>query len=94
MPILILAVLGLLFGLMLSFASKKFYVEPDTRIEDITALLPGANCGACGFPGCHGLATAVIEEGADYHRCKPTKDFSKLDAYWKELKEKEAQQNK
>ena len=51
--VLILAGLGLLFGLGLAVASKVFYVKEDTRVEDITKILPNANCGACGFAGCH-----------------------------------------
>ena len=54
--VLILAGLGLLFGLGLAVASKVFYVKEDTRVEDITAILPNANCGACGYPGCAGYA--------------------------------------
>ena len=69
---LILAVLGLLFGLGLAIAAKVFYVEVDTRIEDITAILPNANCGACGFPGCAGFAEAIVEGKAEnLSQCKP-----------------------
>ena len=76
MPILwstvILAVLGMLFGFGLSIASKVLYVEVDTRVEDITGMLPGANCGACGFPGCAGFADAIINGGAEnLSACKP-----------------------
>ncbi|HBH12430.1 MAG TPA: electron transporter RnfB, partial [Clostridiales bacterium] len=44
--------LGLGFGLILAFASKVFHVEIDPKIIDVRNALPGANCGACGFPGC------------------------------------------
>ena len=70
--VLILAVLGLLFGLGLAIAAKVFYVEVDTRIEDITAILPNANCGACGFPGCAGFAEAIVEcKAENLSQCKP-----------------------
>ncbi|MGA1847055.1 RnfABCDGE type electron transport complex subunit B [Deferribacter abyssi] len=46
------------FGLLL--ASKKFSVEKDPRIEDVNELLPGANCGGCGYPGCSALAEAIV----------------------------------
>ena len=48
-PILIFAVLGLLAGVLLTAASKIFYVKTDERIEQISDALPQANCGACGF---------------------------------------------
>ena len=47
-PILVMLVLGFLFGLLISFFSMKFKVEEDTRLTEINDLLPGANCGACG----------------------------------------------
>ena len=45
----ILAGLGLVFGLGLAIAAKLLYVKVDTRVEDITGILPNANCGACGY---------------------------------------------
>lgn len=57
----VLGALGILFGLVLSFADKKFAVEVDEREAKIRACLAGANCGACGFPGCDGFAKAVVE---------------------------------
>ncbi len=60
-PIIVLSVLGLLFGVGLGFAAKKFEVEVDDRVARIREALPGANCGACGFPGCDGFAAAVAE---------------------------------
>ncbi|MDO5755066.1 MAG: RnfABCDGE type electron transport complex subunit B [Tissierellia bacterium] len=68
-PILTLGGLGILFALILSFASKKFHVKVDRRIEAVRAELPGANCGACGFPGCDGLAAAIINDGAAITAC-------------------------
>lgn len=68
-PIIALGGLGLLFGLVLAFASKKFAVEIDPRVEQVRSVLPGANCGACGFPGCDGLAAAVAEGKAKPNAC-------------------------
>ncbi len=51
-------------AIILFFVAKKFKVEEDPRIEEVTELLPGANCGGCGFPGCGGFANALIK-GAD-----------------------------
>lgn len=58
---LILGALGLIMGLGLSMASKKFAVNIDPRLEKILKILPGSNCGACGFGGCRAYAQAVIE---------------------------------
>ena len=60
-----LGALGLLFGAGLAFASKKFAVEVDPRIEEILEVLPGANCGACGYPGCSGYAEAIVKSGEE-----------------------------
>lgn len=68
-PIIFLAVLGGVFGLLLALANKKFYVEVDPRITLVEGALPGANCGACGFPGCAGLASAIVENGAPVTSC-------------------------
>ena len=57
--------LGLLFGAGLAFASKKFAVEVDPKIEEIIEILPNANCGACGYPGCSGYAEAIVKGGGD-----------------------------
>lgn len=58
-PILIVVVIGLLSGLILSIASIVMAVPKDQKTEDIRAMLPGANCGACGFSGCDGYAKAL-----------------------------------
>ena len=54
-----LASIGILAGVMLATASRKFHVEIDERVERILESLPGANCGACGSPSCFGAAEAV-----------------------------------
>ena len=63
--------LGLLFGASLAYASKKFAVEVDPKIEQIIEKLPGANCGGCGYPGCSGYAEAVVKSGAPMTLCSP-----------------------
>ena len=57
---ILVAVLGGVFGLVLATASKKFAVEEDPRIGEIINLLPGANCGGCGFAGCGAMADAIV----------------------------------
>ncbi len=57
---LALAGLGLIAAVMLTIASKFFYVQEDPKIAAVAAALPGANCGGCGFAGCEGYASAVV----------------------------------
>ena len=71
MPVVVLGITGILMGLFLAYASKKFEVEVDPKVEAILAILPGANCGACGFPGCAGYASGVALEGAKMTLCAP-----------------------
>lgn len=66
---LVLGAAGLVMGIGLAFASKKFHVEEDPKITALVEALPGANCGACGLPGCHAAATAVFEGRVDAHVC-------------------------
>jgi Na+-translocating ferredoxin:NAD+ oxidoreductase RNF subunit RnfB len=68
-PILIIAGLGLAFGLGLSYTSKVFEVKVDERIGKVREMLPGANCGACGFSGCDGMAEAIVNDGVPASRC-------------------------
>jgi Na+-translocating ferredoxin:NAD+ oxidoreductase RNF subunit RnfB len=56
----VLGGLGLVFGLILALASKLFAVQVDPRKELLMEVMPGANCGACGFAGCSAYADAVI----------------------------------
>jgi len=61
--------LGILFGAGLALASKKFSVEVDPRVEQVAELLPNANCGACGYPGCSAFAEAVVRGDASVDGC-------------------------
>jgi len=67
--VLFLGFLGFIFGAILSYASKKFEVKVDPRVEQTIELLPGANCGGCGFPGCAGLAEAIVNKGVAVTLC-------------------------
>ena len=66
----LVAGLGGMFGAILAVAGRKLAVHTDPRIEEITNMLPGANCGSCGYPGCGGLAEAAVEplkeQGIDF----------------------------
>lgn len=67
--VLALGGLGLAFGIILSVASRKLAVKVDPREAEILAALPGLNCGACGFPGCQGLAEALVKGKAEPASC-------------------------
>ena len=58
--IVILTVLGLLLSLILFWVAKKFKVEEDPRIDEVEKVMPGANCGGCGFAGCRAFADAAV----------------------------------
>lgn len=64
-----LGIIGLVFGVLLGYASKKFEVKVDERVPKVREVLPGANCGGCGYAGCDAYAKAVVEEGADVNCC-------------------------
>lgn len=66
---LVLGGLGLFFGLFLGVASKKFGVKIDPAIEKIAVLLPGSNCGACGFAGCRAMAELLKKGEASMSNC-------------------------
>lgn len=68
-PALIMGGLGLIFGALLAFASEKFFVKVDERQAEIRDVLPGANCGACGLPGCDAFAEAVLAGTAEVTGC-------------------------
>jgi Na+-translocating ferredoxin:NAD+ oxidoreductase subunit B len=68
-PVLTLGGMGLVFGAGLAYASKKFAVEVDPRIARIREIVPGANCGGCGYPGCDAFAVAVVEGRAQAQGC-------------------------
>jgi len=87
--ILVLALVGAIFGVLIAILSKVLYVQEDTRIEDVTNMLPGYNCGGCGKSGCHGLATAIVEDGASPDSCKPIKkeQAEKIKEYLKQALE-------
>ena len=62
--------LALFFGFLLAYASKKFKVEEDPKLQKIINALPGVNCGACGFANCKTLAEAIVKGKAPIDGCK------------------------
>lgn len=67
--LLVLGILGLVFGAALAVASKVFEVKTDPRFPEIMDCLPGANCGGCGYAGCSAAANAIIEGKAAVNCC-------------------------
>nr|WP_315023768.1 RnfABCDGE type electron transport complex subunit B [uncultured Aminipila sp.] len=61
LPIVLLVVMGLISGIVLTIASKVFFVPVDETVSQVREALPGANCGACGFAGCDDYAAAIGE---------------------------------
>ena len=59
--IIALCAIGIISAIILYFVAQKFKVEEDPRIDIVEGLLPGANCGGCGYPGCRGLAEAAVK---------------------------------
>ncbi|MDF3128080.1 RnfABCDGE type electron transport complex subunit B [Kiritimatiellaeota bacterium B1221] len=66
---LFMALLGVVLGLVLAVASRKLAVEEDPRIDEVEDMLPHANCGACGFPGCRPFAEALVKGDVPPSKC-------------------------
>jgi len=65
-------VIGIVCAAILSMASKVMHVEVDERVAQIRDVLPGVNCGACGYPGCSGFAAALVADaGIKVSLCTP-----------------------
>jgi Na+-translocating ferredoxin:NAD+ oxidoreductase RNF subunit RnfB len=71
LPTALVAVIGLIFGIILAVASKVMAVPIDEISEAVLGVLPGANCGGCGFSGCSGYASAISQKGAEINLCPP-----------------------
>lgn len=69
----IFSILGGILGIIIGIFFKFFKVEEDKRVETVLSYLPGANCGGCGFPGCAGMADAIVNKGINPRQCKPIK---------------------
>ncbi len=69
LPVIILTLTGVVLAVAIGLVAKYFGVEQDPRIEQLLGLLPGANCGGCGFAGCMDYAKAVVEGRAKLGGC-------------------------
>lgn len=90
---IILFVIGVILGVLLVWAGKVFHVEEDPRIKEVESRLPNANCGNCGYPGCHELAEAIVKgEVTKLSKCKvgnAEKNFKPIIAYLEEHPDKD-----
>ncbi|HIW49309.1 MAG TPA: RnfABCDGE type electron transport complex subunit B [Firmicutes bacterium] len=68
-PVLCVGGLGVVLGAGLGYAGKIFEVKEDPRLEQVLECLPGANCGGCGYPGCSGMASAIVSGKAPVNGC-------------------------
>lgn len=68
-PVISLGGLGITFGVLLGYASQKFAIEVDPKIPLVREVLPGANCGGCGFAGCDACAEAMVGGVAGPNAC-------------------------
>lgn len=86
--IIILTVLALVISIILVVLDDKLKVK-DKDLEIIRKLLPGYNCGACGYGSCDGMAQAILNDKEVYKKCKPLRkeDREKLEEYLKERHE-------
>lgn len=75
--IVMMIVLGAILGCGLGIADSKLKVEVDERVDHVTGMLPGYNCGGCGYPGCSGFAEAMVSGEVNQFLCKPTKPDQK-----------------
>jgi Na+-translocating ferredoxin:NAD+ oxidoreductase subunit B len=65
----ILGGLGLAFGALIALANRRFHVDEDPRVDAVTEMLPGSNCGACGQAGCRAFAEALVQGGVEPAGC-------------------------
>ncbi len=77
------AVLGGLLALVIGLAAKAFAIETDARLETVTDMLPGVNCGGCGYAGCADFAKAVVEDRAAPSQCPvcTSEDIARIAEY-------------
>ena len=68
-PMLVMGGLAIFFAIGLGIAAKVFYVYVDPKVKEVEGLLPGANCGGCGYAGCADCAAAIVAGEAPVTAC-------------------------
>lgn len=71
---LVFGLIGLAFSLLLAFLNRKLRIPENPKVKKILDMLPGLNCGACGFSSCRTYAQAVAEDSEKYQSCRPAGD--------------------
>ncbi|WP_227818145.1 RnfABCDGE type electron transport complex subunit B [Nitrogeniibacter aestuarii] len=66
-----LTLLGAVLGILLGVANRVLRVEGNPIVDELVEMMPGTNCGQCGFPGCEGAANAIIDGSAPATCCPP-----------------------
>lgn len=69
--VIALSITSILIGAILAFTQITLAIKINPLVEHINTILPGINCGTCGFPGCNGYAVAIVEQGLSIDRCTP-----------------------
>ncbi len=69
--LLVLTLMGLLLGFALGLAAKVFHVETDPLLDEVSALMPGTQCGQCGYAGCNQAAEAMVKGETPVTCCPP-----------------------
>ena len=77
LPVVLLTGLAVVFAVLIAVCSEKFAVKRDERIDEVTSLLAGANCGGCGYAGCDAFAEALVKGEAEVGNCGPTSKENK-----------------
>lgn len=67
--VMILGGVGLVFGVFIALANRKLWVWEDPRIDAVASMLPNANCGACGLPGCRAFAEQAVDGAVTPSQC-------------------------
>lgn len=75
--ILILGGVGLAFGVLIALANRRLWVWEDPRIEVVAQMLPNANCGACGLPGCRAFAEQAVDRKVAPAQCTVANDTTR-----------------
>jgi len=70
----VLGSLSILLGVAILITMKFFEIKKDPAVEEMLTVLPGVNCGACGFPGCEQFAEEMAKKGELYKVCPVGKD--------------------
>ena len=87
MGIIVLTLVAFILSIVLVFIEQKFNTSDD-RWQETRKLLPGYNCGSCGFGSCDGMAKAILDDLNNYKKCKPLRgeDLKKMEDYINNLR--------